>query len=201
MSAPLPGLLRDAADRIVTERVALSHLADAHGTAAQGSLLVLLAAPCVLPVPGIGATLGTGVAVLAAMMWRGRSADCLPARVATIEISRVWAQRVLRLLALLYALAGRWSRARWPALTAAGSRPWLAAKVGLMALIIVLPIPFGNVLPAASLILLGFGLALRDGVAVLLGWGLAALAVAFPLALGVAAWYLGAGVLTAWLPG
>ncbi|MFM8590449.1 MAG: exopolysaccharide biosynthesis protein, partial [Limnohabitans sp.] len=37
-----------------------------------------------------------------------------------------------------------------------------------MALIIFLPIPFGNVLPAMSLLLFGLGLIARDGVLLLL---------------------------------
>ncbi|NDG40648.1 MAG: hypothetical protein EBY28_15070 [Betaproteobacteria bacterium] len=47
------------------ERVPLSHLAAVHGPAAQGTLLVLLAAPCLLPMPGVGSVLGIGLALLA----------------------------------------------------------------------------------------------------------------------------------------
>jgi len=43
----------------------LSHLAAVHGPAAQGTLLVLLAAPCLLPMPGVGSVLGIGLALLA----------------------------------------------------------------------------------------------------------------------------------------
>jgi hypothetical protein len=38
-----------------------------------------------------------------------------------------------------------------------------------MAFIVVMPIPFGNVLPALALMLIGLGLVFRDGVAVVLG--------------------------------
>ena len=41
--------------------------------------------------------------------------------------------------------------------------------MGLMAAIVVMPIPFGNVLPALALSFIGLGLVFRDGVAVLLG--------------------------------
>jgi hypothetical protein len=46
-----------------------------------------------------------------------------------------------------------------------------------MALIVVMPIPFGNVLPALALMLIGLGLVFRDGVAVVLGLAMAALAI------------------------
>lgn len=58
MSAGLHERLRDAAAALDGERVALSTLADLHGPAAQGTLLVLLAAPCMLPMPGVGGVLG-----------------------------------------------------------------------------------------------------------------------------------------------
>ena len=57
-----------------------------------------------------------------------------------------------------------------------------------MAVLIILPIPFGNVLPALALMLLGLGLAYRDGVAVLLAIGTAAAALLYTATLGLAAW-------------
>ena len=38
-----------------------------------------------------------------------------------------------------------------------------------MAGIVVMPIPFGNLLPAVALVFIGLGLVFRDGVAVILG--------------------------------
>jgi len=49
--------------------------------------------------------------------------------------------------------------------------------VGLMPVIVVLPIPFGNVLPALALMLIGLALVFRDGVAMLLGMTAAAFAL------------------------
>jgi hypothetical protein len=75
----------------------------------------------------------------------------------------------------------------------------MSIKVGVMGVLIFLPIPFGNVLPALSLVLLGLGLAFRDGVAVVLSAGVSALAVAYTTALGVLAWVWGVEPLMAWL--
>jgi hypothetical protein len=54
--------------------------------------------------------------------------------------------------------------------------------------LIFLPIPLGNVLPAASVTTLGLGLSHRDGLAALWSAGLAGLALAYTLALGAGAW-------------
>ena len=45
-------------------------LAHAHGAAAHGTLLLLMAGPCLLPVPGVGTVLGFGMAALAAALHR-----------------------------------------------------------------------------------------------------------------------------------
>jgi hypothetical protein len=81
------------------EDIPLQHLADAHGRAAIGTLLALLAMPCVLPVPGVGTALGWGILALAVALWRGHQEVSLPGKVARMTLPRVLAQRVLRVLA------------------------------------------------------------------------------------------------------
>ena len=54
--APLHERLRGAAQALQGERVSVAELAAAHGPAAQGTLLVLLAVPCLLPMAGVGNT-------------------------------------------------------------------------------------------------------------------------------------------------
>jgi hypothetical protein len=72
-------------------------------------------------------------------------------------------------LASAYAVAGRHAKARFSHLASAGRRSATALAVGLMAAIVVMPIPFGNVLPARALMFIGLGLVFRDGVAVVVG--------------------------------
>jgi hypothetical protein len=85
---------------------------------------------------------------------------------------------VLMTLAAIYGLAARFARARLSPLTSHGARGLLAATVAAMAVVLVLPIPFGNLPPAVALILIGLGLVFRDGVAVMLGLLTAATTVA-----------------------
>jgi hypothetical protein len=183
--------LRETAATLPAERVSLQTLAHAHGPAAHGTWLLLMAVPCLLPVPGVGTVLGLGMVALAVAMWRGQSAVCLPRRVAELELSSHWAQRVLGMLAFSYAVAGRVARARLSHLALAEGRSWTAAAIGLMALIVVMPIPFGNVLPAVALMLIGLGLVFRDGVAVVLGLAMAALAMCVTAGVMLMAWVWG----------
>jgi hypothetical protein len=199
MTPPIVQRLRDAAAAMRDERVSMRAMAQAHGPEAHGTLLLLMAMPCLLPVPGVGTVLGLGMAALAVAMWRGQCAPCLPQRVAELELPRHWAQRVLGLLASAYAVAGRHARARLSHLAYADRRSATALAVGLMALIVVIPIPFGNVLPALALMLIGLGLVFRDGVAVVLGLMMAGLALFVTAGLMLMAWIWGSEWITRWV--
>lgn len=188
MHDALPRHLRDAADRLGPEPVTVATLADACGGALQGTLLVLLATPCVLPVPGIGNVMGAALVMLGLAMWRGERTDVLPARVAAVTMPARWGARVLRLIARLHEFSGQAMRTRLAPLAAVRRGGWLAPKVVLMGALIFLPIPLGNVLPAVSMVLTGLGLVRRDGLAVLAGAVFGAAAVAWTAALGVGAW-------------
>lgn len=194
-TATLSARLSAAADQLVEDRVPLGTLAEAHGTAAQGSLLVLLAVPCVLPIAGVGSVLGFGLIALAWAIWRGEGHCSLPARVAGLSLSRDSARQVLRRLAQVYGRAERLSRERLAHLVGPGMRGWLGAKAAAMGAVIILPLPLGNVLPAVSLLLLGLALVFKDGLAVILSSLFAGLTVAYTGALGWLVWHHGTEAL------
>lgn len=199
MTPPIVQRLRDAAAALQQERVSMRAMAQAHGPEAHGTLLLLLAMPCLLPVPGVGTVLGLGIAALAVAMWRGHCAPCLPQRVAALELPRHWAQRVLLGVASAYALAGRHAKARLSHLALSGRRSATSLAVGLMAAIVVMPIPFGNVLPALALMLIGLGLVFRDGLAVILGLLMSGVALLATTALLLMVWIWGSEWLLGWL--
>ena len=68
-----------------------------------------------------------------------------------------------------------------------------------MAFIVVMPIPFGNVLPALALMLIGLGLVFRDGVAIVLGLALAGVAMCVTAGVMLMAWAWGSDWLLGWL--
>ncbi len=197
MTQALSERLRRAAAELPPERVSLQTLAAAHGPAAQGTFLILLSAPCVLPVPGVGSLLGWGLLAMAIALWRQDASQWaaqaqLPSKVADIHLPRLWAERVLKFLARFYGTAGRLARTRLTHLTEGEvTQRWLAAKVALMAILIVLPIPLGNLFPALSLMLVGMGLVARDGLAVLASSAMAAVSVLFSVAVLAAGWVWG----------
>ncbi|WP_346825042.1 exopolysaccharide biosynthesis protein (plasmid) [Ralstonia solanacearum] len=92
-------------------------------------------------------------------------------------------------------MAGRHTRFRLSHLADPNWQSAIALVVGLMALIVVLPIPFGNLLPVLALMLIGLGLVFRDGVAVILGLMGAGLASFIIAGLMLMAWGWGSALI------
>ena len=159
-----------------------------------GSLLILLSVPCVLPVPGIGNVMGLALMGVAFLIWRSGGAGVIgrPALARTVALDKTRAAQLLRWMGRLEQMSSRWCRPRLQPLTLLPARSWQAAAaaalVATMGVEIFLPIPLGNVLPAASLTLLGMALKHRDGLATLWSLALAVLALAYPFVLGAGAW-------------
>lgn len=184
-SAGLALRLQALADQVQGGEVTLHQIALAHGGAAHGALLVLLSVPCMIPIPGTGTLLSVGIAAMAYMMWRGQATLRLPDRVGQFTLSGRSASKTLAILVWVYRGAGRLSRERWGGLVHQRNRVWMAPVVALMALVIFLPIPFGNVLPALALICLGLAKMFRDGVLLVVSLCLAVMAVLLPAVLAV----------------
>lgn len=184
----LASRLRDVAGELPPGPVPLAALAEAHGGAWQASLLVLLAAPCLLPIPGVGSLLSVGLALLGLMLWWQAPHDGLPPRLGRLHLPREGATRSLALLARFYDVVHGVSRPRLTALAGPSARWWLGPMTLAMAVLIFLPIPFGNLLPAVSLMLAGVALAARDGLLMLASLTMGAGALASSAALLMLGW-------------
>ena len=155
------------------ERISVGDLLVALGDRATAALLFIFAFPNVLPtLPGTSTVLGAPLIFLAAQLTLGRT-PWLPAFVAKRSMSRAdFSSLVTRVVPWLLR-AESLLRPRLGAL----ARPPIEHLIGLLALllavVLVLPIPLGNVLPALAISLLALGVLERDGV-----WVLAGLAVA-----------------------
>ena len=182
--------LRAAAAARRDQPLSLQQLFRLHGRAGPGGLLVVLSVPCLLPVPGAGVFMSMGMAMVAWMIWRHYPRLVMPRKVGRFQLSPPMARRALNILAWLYEKASHVMRTRQRWWLQPAHRLWLAPFVAVMALIIFLPIPFGNVVPAVALLLIGLGLVFEDGLAMLTGVlvGLALVAVLAGLVGGAAHW-------------
>jgi hypothetical protein len=177
MSAILLGLRETARG----ERVSLGEMVDAFDSRAYGPLIVLFAAPNVLPValPGISAVLGAPLLLLTAQLMLGLHRPWLPGVLRRRSLKRSSFEslvgRIVPRLVRLEAMV----RPRLLPLTGAWGQRLIGAVGVLLAATIFLPVPFGNAIPGVALVLMALGLLSRDGLAVVVGGlvGLAGLAV------------------------
>lgn len=160
------------------ERISVGDLLEALGDRALGALMFIFAVPNILPVPpGTSAVLGTPLVFLAAQMTFGRR-PWLPALVAKRSLSREdFAALVGRVIPWLV----KAEKLLRPRMTALASPP-VEYAVGLvcllLALLLALPIPLGNMLPALAISVLALGMLERDGYWIVAGLAAAMVAAA-----------------------
>ena len=165
-------------------RLDLHGLVALHGDASVAVLLMLMATLTVLPVAGAGTVLSFGLFALAWAWTRGREQFTLPPRLGAIALNERWSRRCLHALAWTYGLAQRCLRPRWSLWSHRRTRGLWGGWIALMAAIIFLPLPLGNVLPSLSLVLLSLGWMFRDGLALIGSTALGVAAVAYTVSLG-----------------
>jgi hypothetical protein len=145
------------------------------GDRAYGVLLFVFAVPNALPVnaPGVSTVLGAPLLFLALQMILGLKAPWLPQAVMRRSVRRESFARAMN-------VAVPWIRQveklLQPRLTLLASG-WFERVIGLvcavMALLLMLPIPFGNMPPAVAICILALALLEKDGAAVLAGFATA----------------------------
>ncbi|ASG21594.1 exopolysaccharide biosynthesis protein [Nitrospirillum viridazoti] len=180
--APRPHKVSDilqalAADE-TRERVAIGDLLTALSDRAVGALIFVFALPNALPMPpGTSAVLGLPLVFLTAQLALGRK-PWLPRFISSRSLARKDFAAMMAKVAPWLAKAERMLKPRLGVL----ARPPVEHAVGLvcflLALILFLPIPLGNMLPAVAISLVALGVLERDGVWVLLGLGTAVTSVA-----------------------
>jgi hypothetical protein len=159
------------------ERVSLSDLLALLGDRALAALLLIFALPNVVPVPpGASAILGLPMVLVAAQLAFG-GRPWLPDFLARRSLSRAQFENVVNKMAPWLARAEKLLRPRWLALSAPAAERLVGAVCLLLSLVVFLPIPLGNMLPAFAVCVLCLGLMERDGLCVLCGALLAATAL------------------------
>lgn len=180
---PLSVVVFQLAHDTTRARVSVADLLDLLGDRAIGALMFIFAAPNILPVPpGVSAILGAPLIFLSAQLMLGMR-PWLPSVVMQRSLTREDFAALTRRLVPWLGKAERLLRPR----CALAVKPPMEYLVGavclLLALVLVLPIPLGNTLPALAISVLSLGVLERDGLWIL--GGLAAAGVAVTVVSGV----------------
>ena len=165
----LSALLTELAEDKSRDRIALSDLLDRLNVRAFGPLLVIFSLPNVLPTPpGTSAVLGLPLLFLTFQMLIG-GPPWFPAFLAKRSLARADFARMAAVLVPRLARAERMLKPRFAFLSSRWAEQGLGFLALVLAIILTLPIPLGNVAPAFALALIGLGLFERDGLWVLAG--------------------------------
>lgn len=154
-----------------SDQLGVEELIGAFGDRAFGGVMFVLALISALPLPP-GSTTITGVplVLMAAQLAWGRETLWLPSRIRRATVSRRnFGKGVNRFMPVLR-FAERLTRPRLPLLVGQRGQQVIGVGALVLAIVLALPVPLGNIAPAISIALLSLGVMQRDGFAVIAGW-------------------------------
>jgi hypothetical protein len=179
-SVSLSSLLLAFAANFSAERVRVRDIIESLGHRSFGFILLIFALPNSLPIlgiPGVSTITGLPMLFVAVQMALGHKRVYLPRWIADSSIATADFQKLITKVAPWLRRVEKLMRPRIPLLTQGSAERWLGAFCVLLAFLLVLPIPLGNLLPALGILFIALGLIESDGVCVLVG-----------IAIGIAAW-------------
>ena len=172
--ATLLSMLHALAQDESRDRIAVGDLLDSLGDRALAALLFVFAVPNVLPVPpGTSTILGAPLVFLAAQLAFGLR-PWLPSVIASRTMSRTDFATLVRRIGPWLARAERLLRPRATRLVSRPMEHLVGLVCLLLAVVLVLPVPLGNMLPALAISLFALGIMERDGLLILAGFAASA---------------------------
>jgi len=183
--------LADLRGRIAERAVTIRELLYVLRGRAYMLLVILLSLPFLvpLPLPGLSTPFGLAIMLICLRLALGQR-PWLPKSIQRRSLPGGFIPRMLDLAARIIRWLETVLRPRWLVLTESGLIRQLHAIVIVAAasiLLLPLPIPFSNGLPAWAILLLACGLLERDGWAIVLGYLMFALSVVYLWLFGEAA--------------
>lgn len=183
----LSQLLRDLAGQ-ERQAIRLGQISRALRERGFAAIMVVLAAPNLFPTPpGLSTVFGIPLVLLSLQLLAGYRKPLLPRAIRMREIAM---DRVRRTITAVLPWIIRFERIATPRLWLLPQRAaerLIGGVTLLMALILILPIPFGNFFPGLSVLSLCVGLSERDGLFAGFGLLMALVACGVIAALGITA--------------
>lgn len=171
------------------ERIAIADILTAFGDRAFGALMLVFAAPNILPTPpGTSSVLGAPLLFITFQLMLGRPVLWLPRLITQRSVARADFARLVDRMVPWLAKAERLLRPRLSLLIGPVPDRFIGAACLLLAVILFLPIPLGNIVPALAISAFAIGLVERDGIAVSVGWAVSACAIGVLAAVSAALW-------------
>ncbi|MEC9462936.1 MAG: exopolysaccharide biosynthesis protein [Pseudomonadota bacterium] len=164
-------LARLRAQALEAGSVTLDGLMSALGRSSIAFAILILSLPALTPIPGpFGMVFGTCLAIVSLQIIAGFRRIWLPSFLGRRQVSGGTIDLMVRYTAPLVARVETLLRKnRMRRFAGPRAQAFLGIPVLLLAIAVALPIPFGNMLPVAALVMIALGLMERDGLVAILG--------------------------------
>ncbi|MUZ63834.1 exopolysaccharide biosynthesis protein [Agrobacterium vitis] len=166
---PLSQILFRIAEDETRARVSIGDIFEALGDRAFGALILIFALPNIVPTPpGTSAITGAPLVFLAAQLMLGWQ-PWLPGWITKRSLARADFSAIVARIVPWLARGERLLKPRFGLLVRGPAENLLGIMAFILAIILALPIPLGNILPAIALSLFAFALLEKDGLYALAG--------------------------------
>jgi hypothetical protein len=170
-------VVRDLA-RSEAQTISLGEMIDALGASALAGLILVFGLACILPLPpGATTVFGLPLVFLAPQLLFDQPRPWLPRRLRERRMSMADLRGALQRMAPWLSRMEALSRPRLGFAVGVYSRRLIGVICTAFALVLILPIPLGNMLPAAAVSVFSLALIQRDGVIAVAGYAVAAASV------------------------
>lgn len=148
------------------DEIRLRDLLDELGDRAFGPTLLICALPEALPLPiaGISALVAMPLMLVSGQLVLGFQRPWLPDQILDQSFKREHCEQVIGAAIPFLEKLEHFVEPRWSFLTTPEAERGVGAMVLVLSVIIALPIPFGNMLPAIVIVLICLGLIEKDGL-------------------------------------
>lgn len=147
--------------------ISVGQLVDALKDRSFGVIIILFALPnAVIPISWV---LGLPILVLAVQMVIGRQEPWLPSIMERQQISNEMFNKIASYVVRYLTKIEAFLKPRWCWLTTDTAERFVGIYLIFLTLVLIVPVPFGNALPAFGISIIAAGLIEKDGAAIVVG--------------------------------
>jgi hypothetical protein len=153
------------------EKIALKEILQEMGDRAFGPALLICSIPEALPLPvvGVSAILGIPLMLISGQLFLGFQKIWLPKWIANRSFKRKFLEQAIYKMLHYLDKIERLIRPRWQFMSSPLVHRLLGLLLLLLGIVIALPIPFGNFLPAIAILIISLGIIEKDGLVIAIG--------------------------------
>lgn len=167
----LERLGQDRPDQGESDKLSLREMVEAFGERGFGAVILMLALMALFPwPPGGKAVFSVPIILIAAELALQREKVWLPRWLLNLSVSRASYRAAAEKILPRLRRVERLTKPRWPVMTGEAADVAIGVICILLAMMMALPVPFGDALPGLTLALFGLGIIQRDGAFILAGF-------------------------------